>query len=178
MRHQRGRSMGGGQAVEQLLFVAAEVTRLQFHSRTQRSIRADSRRLQLSQQLAQCPLKRCPLSLAVSMQFVSGSTRALACSDGRPRPSSGGERRHQMVRRFERLTVLREGAQHCTRGRVRSHSTESFRLSSFEPLPGSCRPRLNRWRGLTRAAGRAFRRAAEELLEVPSQMRFIAIPQL
>ncbi len=56
------------------------------------------------------------------MQFVSGSTRALACPDRRPRRSATGAetKPNRYVRR--RSPVFREGAEHHTRGRVCSPS--------------------------------------------------------
>ena len=56
------------------------------------------------------------------MSFASklGSTRALACSDRRLADRNGDVIQSLNGDLFERASVVGEGADHCTRGRVRS----------------------------------------------------------
>ena len=54
------------------------------------------------------------------MQLESGSIRALACSDRRPRPSEEGTIKPLTGDSYGCLIVVGEGADHSTRGRVRS----------------------------------------------------------
>jgi hypothetical protein len=54
------------------------------------------------------------------MQSVSGSTRALACSDRRPRRSVRTPPQPRNSEPTWRAPVFREGAEHRTPGRVRS----------------------------------------------------------
>jgi len=57
---------------------------------------------------------------AVTMQLELGSTRAIGCSDRRPRRSEEGAMQSLNRDPFERPPVVGEGANHSTRGRVRS----------------------------------------------------------
>jgi len=57
---------------------------------------------------------------AVTLQLELGSTRAIACSDRRPRRSEEGAMQSIKGDPFERPPVVGEGANHSTRGRVRS----------------------------------------------------------
>ena len=63
------------------------------------------------------------------MQSDMGSTRALACSDRRLAGRNGGAIQSLNGAPFERAKVVGEGADHCTRGRVRSPS----QLNSYGP---------------------------------------------
>ncbi len=56
------------------------------------------------------------------MQFESGSRRALACADRRPAGRNEGPIQSPHVDLFRGAIVVGEGADHRTRGRVRSPS--------------------------------------------------------
>ena len=57
---------------------------------------------------------------SVTMEMELGSTRALACSDRRPRRSEEDVVPSLNNGMCQRLAVVGEGADHGTRGRVRS----------------------------------------------------------
>ena len=65
---------------------------------------------------------------AVSIHWELGSTRAFACPAQRPAGQNGGPIQSLNGDSFERASVVGEGADHRTRGRVRSPS----RLNSHD----------------------------------------------
>ena len=67
------------------------------------------------------------------MQSELGSTRALACSDRRLAGRNGGAIQSLNGDPFESPDVIGEGADHCTRGRVRSPSQPHY--YGLERLP-------------------------------------------